>query len=81
MRNLLGKLNEHEVDSDGVRLTFIDMKNTRNGFFSVIDRHIAIIEYSNPIPRLWFHICPRKLSSLVSLCVDRSSSLLSCEIL
>ena len=40
MRNLLGKLNEHEVDSNGVRLTFINMKNTRNGFFSVIDRHI-----------------------------------------
>ena len=26
MRNLLGKRNEHEVDSDGVRLTFSHMK-------------------------------------------------------
>ena len=57
MRNLLGKLNEHEVDSDGVRLTFIDMKNTRNGFFSMIDRHIVIIEYSNSIPKVLVHKC------------------------
>ena len=63
MRNLLVKLNEHEVDSDGVRLTFINMKNTRNGFFSVMDRHITIIEYSNPIPKskevviLCFFVC------------------------
>ena len=71
MRNLLGKLNEHEVDSDGVRLTFIDMKNTRNGFFSVIDRHIAIIEHSNPIPKALVHKSPRRVSSFVSLSVDR----------
>ena len=71
MRNLLGKLNEHEVDSDEVRLTFIEMKNTRNGFFSVINRHIAIIEYSNPIPEALVHKCPRRVSSFVSLSVDR----------
>ena len=71
MRNLLGKLNEHEVDSNGVRLTFIDMKNTRNGFFSMIDRHIAIIEYSNPIPKALVHKCSRRLSSFISLSVDR----------
>jgi len=41
MRNLLGKRNEHEVDSDGVRLTFSHEKNTRNGFFNVINRHIS----------------------------------------
>ena len=71
MRNLLGKLNEHEVDSDEVRLTFIDMKNTRNGFFSMINRHIVIIEYSNPIPKALVHKFPRRVSSFVSLSVDR----------
>jgi hypothetical protein len=54
-QNLDLKINQDRrwVDSDGVRLTFIHTKNRREGFFGVVERPIAIIEYSNPIPKLW----------------------------
>ena len=48
----------------------------------MIDRHIVIIEYSNPIPKVLVHKCPRRVSSFVSLSVDRQiSSLQISEIL
>jgi len=42
----MGKRNEHKVNSDGVRLTFVHMKDRRES----PSRDIVIIEYSKPIP-------------------------------
>jgi hypothetical protein len=46
VKDLMGKRNEHKDNSDGVRLTFVHMKDRRES----LSRDIAIIEYSKPIP-------------------------------
>ena len=58
--DLMGKQNEHKVNSDGVRLTFVHMKDRRES----LSRDIAIIEYSKPIPNreIW--------QGRIILCID-----------
>jgi len=58
VNNLMGKRNEHKVNSDGVRLTFVHMKDRRES----LSRDIVIIEYSKPIPNWeiwqgWIILC------------------------
>ena len=60
VNNLMGKWNEHKVNSNGGRLTFVHMKDRRES----LSRDIAIIEYSKPIPNqeIW--------QGWIILCID-----------